>query len=157
MLSHSVVSDSTTLWTVALQAPLSMGFPREEYWSRLPFPSPKDLSNPEIKLVSPVSPALQVDSLPWAIRAKSITKYLLSAYKVKNILVDTRSAKMDNKTGPVLMHFIISLCKLWHVIGQDKMVGWHHWLNGHEFEQTLGNGEEQGSLACYSPNMTEAT
>ena len=64
MLSHSIVSDSTTLWTVALQAPLSMVFPREEYWSRLPFPSPKDLSNPEIKLVSPVSPALQVDSLP---------------------------------------------------------------------------------------------
>ena len=36
----SVVSDSVTLWTVALQAPLSMGFSREEYWSGLPFPSP---------------------------------------------------------------------------------------------------------------------
>ena len=34
---------------------------------------------------------------------------------------------------------------------EDEMVGWHHRLNGHEFEQTLGNGEEQGSLACYSP------
>ena len=31
------------------------------------------------------------------------------------------------------------------------MVGWHHWLNGHEFEQTLGNCEEQRSLVCYSP------
>ena len=31
---------------------------------------------------------------------------------------------------------------------KDKMVGWHHWLNGHEFEQTLGDGERQGSLAC---------
>ena len=31
---------------------------------------------------------------------------------------------------------------------EDKMVGWHHWLNGHEFEQTLGDGEGQGSLAC---------
>ena len=31
------------------------------------------------------------------------------------------------------------------------MVGWHHQLNGHEFEQTLGDGEGQGSLACYSP------
>ena len=30
------------------------------------------------------------------------------------------------------------------------MVGWHHRLNGHEFEQVLGNGEGQGSLACYS-------
>ena len=34
---------------------------------------------------------------------------------------------------------------------QDEMVGWHHQLNGHEFEQTLGDGEGQGSLACYSP------
>ena len=31
------------------------------------------------------------------------------------------------------------------------MVGWHHWLKGHEFEQTLGAGEGQGSLACCSP------
>ena len=31
------------------------------------------------------------------------------------------------------------------------MVGWHHWLNGREFEQALGNGEGQGSLACYNP------
>ena len=34
---------------------------------------------------------------------------------------------------------------------EDKMVGWHHWLNGHEFEQTLGSGEGQGRLACGSP------
>ena len=35
-------------------------------------------------------------------------------------------------------------------ITQDKMVGWHHWLNGHEFEQTPGDGEGQGSLVCCS-------
>ena len=34
---------------------------------------------------------------------------------------------------------------------EDEMVGWHHQLNGHEFEQTLGDGEGQGSLACFSP------
>ena len=34
---------------------------------------------------------------------------------------------------------------------EDKMIGWHHWLNGHEFEQTAGDSEEQGSLACCSP------
>ena len=34
---------------------------------------------------------------------------------------------------------------------EDEMVGWHHQLNGHEFEQTLGDGEGQGSLACCSP------
>ena len=46
--------------TVALQAPLSMGFSRQEYWSGLPFPSPGDLSRPGIE---PESPALQADSL----------------------------------------------------------------------------------------------
>ena len=34
---------------------------------------------------------------------------------------------------------------------EDEMVGWHHWLNGHEFEQTLGVGDGQGGLACFSP------
>ena len=34
---------------------------------------------------------------------------------------------------------------------EDEMVGWHHWLNGHGFEQTLGNGEGQGSLVCCGP------
>ena len=41
-----------TSWTVARQAPLSMGFSRQEYWSGLPFPSPEDLPNPEMELVS---------------------------------------------------------------------------------------------------------
>ena len=47
--------------TVACQAPLSMGFSRQEYWSGLPFPSPEDLPDPGIE---PRSPALQADSLP---------------------------------------------------------------------------------------------
>ena len=34
---------------------------------------------------------------------------------------------------------------------EDEMVGWHHWLNGHEFDQTLGDSEGQGSLVCCSP------
>ena len=49
-----------TPWTVAYQAPLSMGFSRQEYWSGLPFPSLGDLPDPGIK---PGSPALQADSL----------------------------------------------------------------------------------------------
>ena len=48
-------------WTLAYQAPLSMGFSRQEYWSGLPFPSPGDLPDPGIK---PRSPALQADDLP---------------------------------------------------------------------------------------------
>ena len=47
-----------TLWTVALQAPLSMGFSRQEYWSGLPFASPGDLPGLEIKPISLVSPVL---------------------------------------------------------------------------------------------------
>ena len=58
--SRSVVSNFETPWTVAHQAPLSMEFSRQEYWSGLPFLSPGDLSDPGIK---PESPALQVDSL----------------------------------------------------------------------------------------------
>ena len=49
-----------TLWTVALQAPLSMGFSRQEYWSGLPFPTLVDLPNPGIEPMSLVSPVLAV-------------------------------------------------------------------------------------------------
>ena len=48
-------------WTVACQAPLSMGFFQQEYWSGLPFPSPGDLPDPGIE---PRSPTLQADDLP---------------------------------------------------------------------------------------------
>ena len=47
-----------TAWTVAHQAPLSMGFPRQEYWRGLLFPSPEDLLGPRIKPTCLVSPAL---------------------------------------------------------------------------------------------------
>ena len=60
MKSLSRVRLFATLWTVARQAPLSMGFSRQEYWSGLPFPSPEDLPNPGIE---PGSPALQADAL----------------------------------------------------------------------------------------------
>ena len=59
LLSH--VRLFATPWTVACQAPQSMGFSRKEYWSGLPFPSPGDLANPGIKSRSP---ALQAASLP---------------------------------------------------------------------------------------------
>ena len=62
-----------TLWTVDRQAPLSMGFSRQEYWSGLPCPPPGDLSDPGVEPKSPVSPALQVDSLPAEPSGKSKT------------------------------------------------------------------------------------
>ena len=55
-LSH--VRLLATFWTVAHQASLSMGFPRQEYWSGLQFPPPRDLPDPWIKPTSPTSPAL---------------------------------------------------------------------------------------------------
>ena len=56
-------------WTIAHQAPLSMGFSRQEYWSELPFPSPEDLSDPGIQ---PRSPPLLADSLPCEPPGKSL-------------------------------------------------------------------------------------
>ena len=60
----SVVSDPfVTPWTVLHQVPLSVEFSRREYWSGFPFPSPRNLPDPGIEPMSPVSLALQVDSL----------------------------------------------------------------------------------------------
>ena len=59
--SLSRVQLFATPWTVAHQAPLSMGFSRQEYWSGVPFPSPGDLPNTGTE---PRSPALQANSLP---------------------------------------------------------------------------------------------
>ena len=56
MLSHLQLF--TTPWTVARQAPLRLKFSRQEYWSELPFPPPRDLPDPGIKPTSPTSPAL---------------------------------------------------------------------------------------------------
>ena len=60
MKSLSRVQLFATLWTVAHQAPPSMGFSRQEYWSGLPFPSSGDLPDPGIE---PRSPTLQADAL----------------------------------------------------------------------------------------------
>ena len=59
-----------TPWTVALQTPLSMGFSRQEYWSRLPFPSTEDL--PDLG-IEPRSSALQADSFLTELQGKSET------------------------------------------------------------------------------------
>ena len=65
--SFSYVQLFVTPWTVAQQAPLSMGFSKQWYWSGLPFPSPGDLPDPGIE---PGSPALQADSLPTKLQGK---------------------------------------------------------------------------------------
>ena len=67
VLSCSIMSDSATLWTVARQALLSMGFSRQEYWSELPRPLPGDLP---ILGIKPRSPTLLADSLPSELPGK---------------------------------------------------------------------------------------
>ena len=69
-----------TPWTVAHQAPLTLEFSRQEYWSGLPFPSPGDLPNPGIK---PGSPSLQADSLSSEPPGKPI--YILIPLKCKHL------------------------------------------------------------------------
>ena len=64
-VSHSVVSNSVTPWTVGHQGPLSMGFPGQEYWSGLLFPSPGDLPNPGIDQFSHIAGSFFTI---WAIR-----------------------------------------------------------------------------------------
>ena len=66
---HSHVQLFATLWTIAHWAPLSIEFSRQEYWSRLPFPTPGDLPDPRIEPVSLMSPAFAggffTTSAPW--------------------------------------------------------------------------------------------
>ena len=79
MLSH--VQLFATPWTVAHQAPLSMAFSRQEYWSGLPFPSPGDLPDPGIKLASLT---LQVDSLPLRHLGSSQRDIKMIIHKLEN-------------------------------------------------------------------------
>ena len=161
-----------TPWTVACQAPLSMRFSRQEYWSGLPFPSPGDLPNPGIE---PGSSALQADSLlaePWekspikkaecqridafelwswrrllrvhwtARRSyQSILKEISPEYSLAGLMLRLKLQYFGH-----LMQSTDSLEKT-----EDGMVGWHHWLDGHGFEEAPGVGDGQGSLACCSP------
>ena len=82
----------TTPWTVAYQAPLSMGFPRQEHWSELPCRPPGDLPDPGIK---PRSPAFQADSLPSETPVKPehlvlLCKQIVSDYCIKPLRFGVR-------------------------------------------------------------------
>ena len=88
LLSH--VRLFATLWTIAHEAPLSMGFSRQEYWSGLPFPSPGDLPDPGIE---PRSPALQADALtsepPGKPKIVFVVAYFYSELKIPYISLHT--------------------------------------------------------------------
>ena len=89
-------------WTVAHQAPLSMGFLRQEYWKGLPFPSAADLPDPGIE---PVSPELQVDSLPLShlgTRGKQTTWVLIRVAMPRTFKQGTGNEK-EMKTNHLLV------------------------------------------------------
>ena len=82
-----------TPWTVPFQAPLSMGFPRQEYWSGLLFPSAGDLPNPGTEPVFPaLAGGLFTTSVTWEAQ---MNEYVLYANK---ILFTKRSGQEDTKT-----------------------------------------------------------
>ena len=64
-----------TPWTISHQAPLSMGFFRQEYWSGLPWPLPGDLPD---SVTEPGSPALQADSLPSELEKSPFTGFYIT-------------------------------------------------------------------------------
>ena len=86
-----------TPWTAAHQAPVSMGFSRQEYWSRLPFPSPGDIPDPGIE---PWSPALQTDSLPSEPQCV-FSINLRKDYKMLKIRIFFRLSRLTWSGSPV--------------------------------------------------------
>ena len=91
------MSECATLWTVASQAPLSMGFSWQEYWNGLPCPSPRYLPNPGIKPTSSAAPALQADSLPLSHWGRPY----MTALIILNII---NSVNPPEKFASVLLH-----------------------------------------------------
>ena len=99
--------------------------------------------------------------VPWSARRsnESILKYINLEYALQGLMLKLKCQYFSH-----LMRRADSLEKtlmLGKTEGrrrrgqQDEMVGWHHGLHGHEFEQTPGDGEEQGSLVCRSPQGWE--
>ena len=89
-----------TSWTAALQAPLSMGFSRQEYWSGLPFPSPGDLPNPGIK---PESPVLQADALSSEPPGKLVHKPRLKILPVAMKIKDPATKSQHNQINKLIL------------------------------------------------------
>ena len=153
--SGSVVSDSAIPWTVVHQALLSMGFSKQEYWSGLPFLSPKE---------------------SWAL--KNWCFWTVVWRRLLRVPCTARRSNQGNPKGNQSWIFIgrtdaeAETPILWPpdanwLIGKypdagkdwrqkekettaDEMVGWHYQLNGHGFRWTLGVGDGQGGLACCS-------
>ena len=90
--SVAQVSGSATPWTVACQAPESMGFSRQEYWSGLPFPTPGDLHDQGIKPKSLASPSLAGRFFTTAPPGKPVNRLLLSRFSCVRLCATPETA-----------------------------------------------------------------
>ena len=120
MLSRfSCVRPFATLWTVARQAPLSVGFSRQEYWSGLPCPPPGDLPNPEIKPTSPTPPALASGCLttsatweslvtPWTAETEASLSFTISLSLFKLMSIES----MMSSNHLILCHALLLLLSI---------------------------------------------
>ena len=100
--AHSPVRLFATPWTVAHQAPLSMGFPRQEYWSGLPIPPPEDLPELGIQPKTPASPALAGRFFTFASPEKprslcTATKSSPRPLQLEKTLSTTRTTQHSNE------------------------------------------------------------
>ena len=166
-VSESCILLFVTPWTIQ-----SLEFSRpgycpflSEYYS---FPSPGDLSNPGVE---PRSPTLQADSLPAEPQRKPKNTGVGSLPLFQWIFLTQVSNRgvlhcrwilyqLSYQGSPVYSYKYKKrkACNAGKDWGQeekgvtkDEMVGWHHWLNGHEFEQIPGYSKGQEGLACCSP------
>ena len=96
--------------------------------------------------------------VPWTARRsnQSILKEISPEYSLEGLMLKLRLQYLSHlmqRTDSLEKTLMLGKIEGKRRRGQeeDEMVGWHHQLNGHEFEQALGNGERQGSLACCSP------
>ena len=98
--SVAQVSGSATPWTVACQAPESMGFSRQEYWSGLPFPTPRDLPNPEMEPECPVASVLAGGFLTTAPLGKDIPCVLGTFHLLPCSCLTKSNPHFTNKKKP---------------------------------------------------------
>ena len=116
--SHSSVQLFRTPWAVAHQAPLSVEFSRQEYWSRFPFPSSRDLSHPGIQPASLMTPRLA---------GKFLTNWTTGE------ILHPRSVKVKVKSCPTLCDpwtVATKLLRPWDSSGKNTGVGCHFLLQG---------------------------
>ena len=109
-----------TPWTIARQLPLSMRFPRQEYWSGLPFPSPEDLPDPGIKPTSLASPALADKLFTTNTTREAQLHLILSIYQ--NVWCCYMCSKNEGCLATCLAHdnFFFSMCVRKYITGKAK-------------------------------------